>query len=115
MLTAFPRHPFPNWRHLTSRLGESCVTISQPHFEVPTDEQIRELCARVLGAGEGDFESAIRELQSAIRYRLEDLSNRAIATLLMMPRQVAAQNQETKAKRAAAGNDNDEEEIDPVA
>lgn len=97
---------------------------SRQHFQMPTDEQIRELCARVLGANEGDFESAIRDLQSAIRYRLEDLSNRAIATLLMMPRPKAAQPpehaQEAKAKSAAAGkdandHDNDEQEIDPVA
>lgn len=97
--------------------GELCESLPEPTFLVPTDEQIRELCARVLGAGEGDFEHAIRELQSAIRYRLEDLSNRAVATLLMMPRQAA---QEAKAKTAAAGNDandndNDQREIDPVA
>lgn len=75
---------------------------------MPTDEQIRELCARVLGSSGAEFERAIRELQSAIRYRLEDLSNQAIATLLKMPRVSSATEIGPKAKSAAAGNKEEE-------
>jgi hypothetical protein len=77
---------------------------------MPTDDQIRELCARVLNAPDCDFETAIRDLQSAIRYRLEDISNQAIATLLKMPR---ISDRQGKAKTAAAGSD--EEDIDKVS
>lgn len=71
---------------------------------MPTDEQIRDLCARVLGASRSEFESAIRELQSAIRHRLEDLSNHAIATLLKMPRVSRVTEKEPKDESAAPGD-----------
>jgi hypothetical protein len=77
---------------------------------MPTDEEIRDLCARVVAADGTEFERAIRELQSAIRYRLEDLSNKAVATLLMMPRSSAAGATELKAKTAAAGSDEEKTE-----
>lgn len=52
---------------------------------MPTDDQIRELCARALTTHGSEFEAAIRELQSALRTRMEEVSNLLIATLLKMP------------------------------
>ena len=85
---------------------------------MPTDDEIRELCAQVVSASGVEFETAIRELQSAIRHRLEDLSNQAIATLLKMPRVSAAMDRQVKAKTAAAGGDeagSDDEDLDQVS
>ncbi|HLW55621.1 MAG TPA: hypothetical protein VKW06_22525 [Candidatus Angelobacter sp.] len=79
---------------------------------MPTDDQIRELCAQVVSATGADFETAIRDLQSAIRYRLEDLSNQAIATLLMMPINHAS-GTDNKTKSAAAGGE--DEDLDKVS
>jgi hypothetical protein len=85
---------------------------------MPTDDEIRELCAQVVSASGVEFETAIRELQSAIRHRLEDLSNQAIATLLKMPRVSTAIERQAKAKTAAAGGDeagDAEEDVDKVS
>jgi 2-oxo-4-hydroxy-4-carboxy--5-ureidoimidazoline (OHCU) decarboxylase len=79
---------------------------------MPTDDQIKELCSRVLTAKDAEFETAIRELQSAIRYRLEDISNQAIATLLKMPR---VADRPAKARTAAAGSDEEDTDIDQVS
>lgn len=82
---------------------------------MPSDERIRELCAQALESNGAEFETAIRDLQSAIRYRLEDLSNRAVATLLKMPRvaPLRENQQEARAKTAAAGSE--DEEMDQVS
>ena len=81
---------------------------------MPSDDEIRELCARALTAQGKEFEVAISDLQSAIRYRLEDLSNQVIATLLKMPRVSHTDERETKVKTAAA-NSSDNEELDQVS
>lgn len=52
---------------------------------MPTDDEIRELCSRLLSAKGLDFESVIHELQSAIHGRFEKLSNLAMASILRMP------------------------------
>jgi len=51
-----------------------------------TDEDIRQLCARVIKAQGPDFQSAIAELKVAFRGRIEDLSNFALATMLKVGR-----------------------------
>lgn len=81
---------------------------------MPSDDEIRELCARALTAQGKEFEVAIRDLQSAIRYRLEDLSNQVLATLLKMPRMNYSDEIEKKAKTAAA-NSGEDEELDQVS
>jgi hypothetical protein len=50
------------------------------------DEDIRRLCARALKTQGTEFQSAITELRVAFRYRVEDLSNYAWATLLKVGR-----------------------------
>jgi hypothetical protein len=80
---------------------------------MPSDEQIRELCARVIGAADSEFDGAIRDLQSAIRHRLEDLSNQAVATLLRMPR-VSDSPRRTANVRSMAVN-GEVDETDPAA
>lgn len=52
---------------------------------MPTDDQIRELCGRALTTHGSEFEAAIRDLQSALRARMEGLSNLTLATLLKIP------------------------------
>jgi hypothetical protein len=81
--------------------------------EMPTDEQIRELCARVIGAADSEFDGAIRDLQSAIRHRLEDLSNQAVATLLRMPRVLETRRRTTNVRSMSASDEVDE--TDPAA
>ena len=51
-----------------------------------TDEEIRELCSRLLATDGTEFDSVLVELQSALRGRFERLSNLAVATILKMPR-----------------------------
>lgn len=51
-----------------------------------TDEDIRRLCFKVLNAQGEEFHSAIAELRSAFRNRIENLSNFALATILGVPR-----------------------------
>lgn len=74
---------------------------------MPSDEEIRELCARALTTHNGEFESAIRELQSALRLRLEELSNITLATLLKFPN--AESLFETGTEPAVAAEDNESE------
>lgn len=52
---------------------------------MPTDDEIREICSRLLTAKDSDFESVVQELRSALRNRFEKLSNLAVATILKMP------------------------------
>jgi hypothetical protein len=80
---------------------------------MPSDEQIRELCARVIGAADSEFDGAIRDLQSALRHRLEDLSNQAVATLLRMPRVSDAPRRTTTVSSMAISGEADE--TDPAA
>ena len=50
-----------------------------------TDEEIREICSRLVEANDSDFEQVVEELKSALRSRFERLSNLAVATILKMP------------------------------
>lgn len=52
---------------------------------MPTDEEIREICARLLTANDSDFESIVQDLQRALRSRFEKVSNLAVAAILKMP------------------------------
>lgn len=80
---------------------------------MPTDDQIRQLCSRVLTTSGAEFESTISDLQSAIRQRLEGISNRAVATMLRVPRSAAASAEgESKAQVVPI---NDREELDEVS
>jgi hypothetical protein len=72
---------------------------------MPTDDQIRELCARALTTHGPEFEAAIRDLQSALRWRLEELSNLTLATLLKMPRVFSPGNVEEEAAATTAEED----------
>ena len=51
-----------------------------------TDEDNRRLCLKVLNAEGEDFYSAIAELRSAFRNRIENLSNFALATIFKVNR-----------------------------
>lgn len=74
---------------------------------MPTDVQIRELCARALTTHGSEFEAAIRELQSALRTRVEELSNLAIASILKIPG-VLSNDSEPEGQATVIGDDNDE-------
>jgi hypothetical protein len=82
---------------------------------MPTDEQIREMCARVLTTTGAGFESSIRELQSAIRQRLEGLSNQAVATMLRVPRAAASSEEERQPHNEHLVLMNDQKELDEVS
>jgi len=51
-----------------------------------TDEDIRRLCLKVLNAEDEEFYSAIAELRSAFRNRIENLSNFALASIFKVNR-----------------------------
>lgn len=74
---------------------------------MPTDQEIRELCARALTSHNGEFETAIRELQSALRVRLQQLSNLTLATLLSFPKAAASIDENAEAEAAFTAEDDE--------
>jgi hypothetical protein len=67
-----------------------------------TDEEIRAACARLVAAEGAQFESALRELKSALRGRFERLSNLAVATILRMPA-LAPEQEQTEIEDSETG------------
>jgi len=53
---------------------------------VPTDEEIREICRRLLVAKDHDqFQAALTELKISIREHITDAENRGIHLILQSP------------------------------
>lgn len=63
---------------------------------MPTDDEIREICGRIMRANDSDFGSVVQELQTALRSRFEKLSNLAVATILKMPRSKTSDEKKEK-------------------